>query len=194
MSHLISWATNRPRGLRYGSFLIRARALSDALTTTAIADDASARETVTTIAEMQKLVGDRGRYWEELLAGNDLAAQNFQALNNFYFKGHIPAEQVEGGLAAGLCKLLGWYEQNAPDRLAEVTEALRREADDQVTAMLDAFATRQLETVTIAIGQIFDTATTQDEIQDLFAESLDTGELSALLEEIGIADADSQTD
>lgn len=62
--------------------------------------------------------------------------------------------------------------------------------DDMVTAMLDAFATRQLETVTIAIGQIFDTATTQDEIQDLFAESLDTGELSALLEEMGSADGD----
>ncbi len=128
------------RGLRYGSFLIRARARSQALIAATVADEASARETVTTIAEIQKLVGDRARYWDELLAGNDLAAQNFQALNNFYFKGHIPAEQVEGGLATGLCKLLGWYEQNAPDRLAEVTEALRREADDQVTAMLDAWS------------------------------------------------------
>lgn len=60
--------------------------------------------------------------------------------------------------------------------------------DDMVTAMLDAFSTRELETATIALGQIFDTATTQDEIQDLFAESLDTGELSALLKEMGSAD------
>ena len=49
--------------------------------------------------------------------------------------------------------------------------------DDMVTAMLEAFATRRLGTVVLAIGQIFDTATTQDEIQNLFAESLDTGEL-----------------
>jgi hypothetical protein len=60
--------------------------------------------------------------------------------------------------------------------------------DDMVTAMLDAFATRRLETVSLAIGQIFDTAATQDEIQNLFAESLDTGELSALLEEMGDSD------
>ena len=66
--------------------------------------------------------------------------------------------------------------------------------DDMVTAMLDAFGTRSLETVTLAIGQIFDTAATQDEIQNLFAESLDTGELSALLEEMGNADGDSRSD
>lgn len=57
--------------------------------------------------------------------------------------------------------------------------------DDMVAAILEAFATRQLETVVLAIGQIFDTAATQDEIQNLFADSLDTGELSALLEEMG---------
>jgi hypothetical protein len=56
--------------------------------------------------------------------------------------------------------------------------------EDMVTAMLEAFATRRLDTATIAIGQIFDTAATQDEIQNLFAEHLDTGELSALLEEM----------
>jgi len=60
-----------------------------------------------------------------------------------------------------------------------------------VAAMLDAFGTRNLETVTLTIGQIFDTAATQDEIQNLFAESLDTGELSALLEEMGGTDSDA---
>ena len=63
--------------------------------------------------------------------------------------------------------------------------------DDMVDAMLDAFATRRLETVILAIGQIFDTAATQDEIQDLFAESLDTGELSALIEQMGQAERPS---
>ena len=57
--------------------------------------------------------------------------------------------------------------------------------DDMVTTMLDGFATRQLDTVVLTIGQIFATAATQDEIQDLFADSLDTGELSALLEQLG---------
>ncbi len=56
--------------------------------------------------------------------------------------------------------------------------------DDMVDAMLEAFATRKLETVALAIGQIFDTAATQDEIQGLFAESLDTGELQSLIDEL----------
>ncbi len=64
--------------------------------------------------------------------------------------------------------------------------------DDMVDAMLDAFATRRLETVVLAIGQIFDTAATQDEIQDLFAESLDTGELSALIEQMGQAETETE--
>ena len=63
--------------------------------------------------------------------------------------------------------------------------------DDMVAAMLEAFGTRSLETATLAIGQIFDTAATQDEIQNLFAESLDTGELSALLEEMDSTDGEA---
>ena len=58
--------------------------------------------------------------------------------------------------------------------------------DDMVDVMLEAFATRTLETVAIAIGQIFETAATQDEIQGLFEQSLDTGELQALADEFGI--------
>lgn len=66
--------------------------------------------------------------------------------------------------------------------------------DDMVDAMLEAFATRKLETVVIAIGQIFETATTQDEIQDMFAESLDTGELQSLLAEFGDDPGDDPID
>lgn len=62
--------------------------------------------------------------------------------------------------------------------------------DDMVDAMLEAFATGKLETAAITIGQIFETAATQDEIQDLFAESLDTGELQSLIDELGADDTD----
>ena len=65
--------------------------------------------------------------------------------------------------------------------------------DDMVAAVIEAFATRHLEAATLAIGQIFDTATTQDAIQDLLAESLDTGELSALLGQLGDAADGSST-
>lgn len=57
--------------------------------------------------------------------------------------------------------------------------------EDMVAAMVDGFATRTLETVVITIGQIFDTAATEDEIQGLFDESLDTSKLRELLEELG---------
>ena len=55
--------------------------------------------------------------------------------------------------------------------------------DDMVAPMLEGLASRELATVTLTIGQIFETATTHDEIQNLFAESLDTGELAGLLAE-----------
>ena len=61
--------------------------------------------------------------------------------------------------------------------------------DDMVDSMLEGFATRRLETVALTIGQIFETAATQDEIQHLFAESLDTGELGELLAEYSDPDA-----
>jgi hypothetical protein len=62
--------------------------------------------------------------------------------------------------------------------------------DDMVEVMLEGFATRRLETVVITIGQIFETAATQDEIQNMFADSLDTGELRELLAEM----SDENTD
>ncbi len=63
--------------------------------------------------------------------------------------------------------------------------------DDMVDAMLEAFATRQLETVVLTIGQIFETAATHDEIQGLFDEGLDTSALTALMQEFadGLDDA-----
>ncbi|MEO6652969.1 MAG: SEC-C domain-containing protein [Ilumatobacteraceae bacterium] len=63
---------------------------------------------------------------------------------------------------------------------------------DMVDGMLDAFATRQLETVVLAIGQIFETAAVHDEIQGLFDEGLDPSELNALIQEFadGLGEAD----
>ncbi len=57
--------------------------------------------------------------------------------------------------------------------------------DDMVDGMLAAFATHDLETTVLAIGQIFETAVTHDEISDLFADSIDTSGLTALLQEFG---------
>ena len=90
----------------------------------------------------------------------------------------VPDEPLEPGW-----KIIG--------RLVPVGDAFRAYGgflpinDDMVDAMLEGFATRKLETVAITIGQIFETAATHDEIQNLFAESLDTGELQALADEFG---------
>lgn len=93
----------------------------------------------------------------------------------------VPDEPLESGW-----KIIG--------RLVPVGDAFRAYGgflpinDDMVDVMLEAFATRKLETAAITIGQIFDTAATQDEIQALFADSLDTGELESLVEELGLDD------
>ena len=91
----------------------------------------------------------------------------------------VPDEPLERGW-----KIIG--------RLVPVGDAFRAYGgflpinDDMVDVMLEAFATRKLETTAVTIGQIFDTAATQDEIQALFADSLDTGELESLVEELGL--------
>ena len=55
---------------------------------------------------------------------------------------------------------------------------------DMIDSMLAAFAAGDLATVVIAIGQIFETAATHDEISDIFADSIDTTELTQLLTEL----------
>ncbi|MEP4652490.1 MAG: SEC-C domain-containing protein [Ilumatobacter sp.] len=65
--------------------------------------------------------------------------------------------------------------------------------DDMAASLLEGFATRKLETVAITIGQLFEVAATQDEIQDMFAGSLDTGELESLAQQLGL-DTDDTDD
>ena len=57
--------------------------------------------------------------------------------------------------------------------------------DDMVAAMLEGFAGRQLETVTLAIGQIFESAATHDDLREAFDEGLDMSALDELLAELG---------
>jgi hypothetical protein len=66
--------------------------------------------------------------------------------------------------------------------------------DDMAESMLEGFAMRRLETVAITIGRLFEVASTQDEIQDMFAASLDTGELQSLVAELGLDTGDHQED
>lgn len=63
--------------------------------------------------------------------------------------------------------------------------------DDMAAAMLEGFASRELETVTLAIGQIFETAATQDELREAFDEGLDMSALDELLAELGGAAAET---
>ena len=61
--------------------------------------------------------------------------------------------------------------------------------DDMVAAMLEGFASPQLETVTLAIGQIFESAATHDDLREAFDEGLDMSALDELLAELdGAAD------
>ena len=58
--------------------------------------------------------------------------------------------------------------------------------DDMVDPMLEAFATRRLDVVCLTIGSIFVTAQSQDDMQAMFDESLDTSQLEALMAELGV--------
>lgn len=57
--------------------------------------------------------------------------------------------------------------------------------DDMAPAMLEGFASRELETVTLAIGQIFESAATHDDLREAFDEGLDMSALDELLAELG---------
>lgn len=73
--------------------------------------------------------------------------------------------------------------------------------DDMIPSMLEGFASRELETVTLAIGQIFESAATHDDLREAFDEGLDMSALDELLAELGGAGdtggaepADGETD
>lgn len=60
--------------------------------------------------------------------------------------------------------------------------------DDMVDSMLAGFASRELETVALTIGQIFEAAATHDDLREAFDEGLDMSALDDLLAELGDAD------
>lgn len=96
----------------------------------------------------------------------------------------IPEEPLEAGW-----KMIG--------RLLPVEDSFRAYCgfipvnDDMVEPLLAGFATRNVETVAITIGSIFEAAETQDEMADMFNDNLDLTELENLIAELGGA-PDSQ--
>jgi hypothetical protein len=126
------------RGLRTGSYIIRTDAMSDALGSMNIANEADAQAVIDLVLDMQRLVAERREYYAQLRETDDLPGQNLLALD-WYFKGEVPAVALEGGLAVGMSRALGWLQENAPERVGEVSAAMRASAPADVIGLLDGW-------------------------------------------------------
>ncbi len=128
-------------GLRYGSYPIRARGLSEKLMTLTVDSEACAQQALRMAAEIGNVSDRRQRYWEAAMRRDDLLGETVRGLRD---KGYLVTGQaagVEGGASAAAVKALSWYAANAPEKLAEAAATLqketpRSEATDLVKAWL----------------------------------------------------------
>lgn len=126
------------RGLRTGSYIIRTGAMSDALGEMNITNAADAQAMLDLILDTQRLVAERREYYAQLRETDDLPGQTLRELD-WYFKGQVPAVALESGLAVGMSRALAWFEAHAPERVAEVSAAMRASAPADVLGLLDGW-------------------------------------------------------
>jgi len=124
------------RGLRTGAYVIRTNAMSEQLASDPINDMAGAQALIDKVLVMQKLVADRREYYAELRESDDLPGETMTGLE-WYFKGEVPVVALEGGLAVGISRALGWLQINAPEMVGEVSAGLRESAPAEVVGLLD---------------------------------------------------------
>ncbi|BAN03692.1 YecA family protein [Ilumatobacter coccineus] len=124
-------------------------------------------------AESQRSVFEVARSTHEALDLIDLSTRSRLTVRE-----SIPEEPLEQGWC-----MIG--------RLVPVGDSYRAYSgfipinDDMVEPLLQGFATRQVETVAITIGSIFEAAETHDEMAEMFNDSLDLTELENLIAELG---------
>jgi len=102
--------------LQYGSYPIRALAMSQQLVKLPINDEASALKALGMVGEMGQLARERERFWVEAPQRTDLLGQTLQGLGGMGYLATAQMPQLEQGAAVAALRALAWVQTHAPDK------------------------------------------------------------------------------
>ena len=113
--------------LEYGSFPIRAFALSGRLMNAPVTDERGATATMETVKQLGRLAQKREACWAAAAKRDDLLGETVRGLGDmgYLVLGQMP--ELEGGATAAALRVMGWYAAHDPgklDQLAAQVEAL----------------------------------------------------------------------
>lgn len=123
-------------GLRYGSYPIRAYALSQQLARTAVSDEGSAQRALATAVEMGEITRERQAFWAAAPRRQDLLGDVVRGLSAMGYLETGKVTQVEGGALVAAAQALNWYEKHAPEKLPAVVADLSAKAKGSEVAAL----------------------------------------------------------
>ena len=110
--------------LQYGSYPIKAYAMSQRLVQMGIDDEASVTRALAGVKEMGQLARERERFWAEAPERPDLLGQTLRGLGGMGYLATAQMPQLEQGAAVAAMCALAWVQTHAPDQTEAVLEQI----------------------------------------------------------------------
>lgn len=110
--------------LQYGSYPIKAYAMSQELVKLPIADEASAMKALAMVGDMGRLARQRERFWAEAPERPDLLGQTLRGLGGMGYLATAQMPQLEQGAAVAAMRALAWVQTHAPDQTEAVLKQI----------------------------------------------------------------------
>lgn len=106
--------------LQYGSYPIKAYAMSQQLAQMPITDEASAAKALQMIRQMGRLARERERFWAVAPQRQDLLGDTLRGLGGMGYLAINQMPQLEQGASVAAMRMVAWNQNHAPDKAEQV--------------------------------------------------------------------------
>jgi hypothetical protein len=120
-------------GLQYGSYVIKARELSQELQTMPITSAAQAEAALAKLRHLSQLSAEREAFWQAALARQDLLGDSLRGLQGMGYLETGKISQVEAGATAASLRLAEWYGRQDPAQARAALAKLGAGSDGSTT-------------------------------------------------------------
>lgn len=115
--------------LQFGGYVVKEFALAQQISSTAVQDADSAQKVLELVTQFGQQIKGREGYWPEAMERQDLLGANLRAFSSRTISGRTSylqsdTSQLDYPAIPGILRLIAWYGENQPDKLASVSKQI----------------------------------------------------------------------
>ncbi|MEN6304967.1 MAG: DUF4838 domain-containing protein [Armatimonadia bacterium] len=125
--------------LQFGSYPIKAYAMSNSLVKLDINSEATAQKALEQIEQMGRMAREREAFWAEAPKRDDLLGETVRGLGDMGYMAVGQMPLLEAGATAAAMRAFSWYMANKPEKLEEAVAKLQGMSDSSLAQGLNGW-------------------------------------------------------